>query len=232
VLVGMGVEYYWDFYNETRFGRYLTQVESEFILPIAARADVHRILDLGGGSGRLSLFFRRMGKEVILLEKSVEAISAGGKAMLEGIQYVRSDANLGICLKDQVVDCVISIQFMSYFAADQRQFLFSEVSRVTRRGGYFQFNFINQRSYKSKLKRLLNLRPTVSSFSASLSAILVELQGTWDVEEIRGYNYLPYRRSSNNVLIPLCGILETSLRLRERVSVAPWILVRARRRFD
>jgi len=60
-----------------------------------------------------------------------------------------------------------------------------------------------------------------------VSEILGELRDTWNIEEVIGYNYLPFLRSSNNVLIPLFKRMEKWLGLRKKTSAAPWVLVRA-----
>ena len=82
--------YLWDLAHPSgygnRMGRYRTQVELEFLfrhLP-AARS---RVLDVGGGSGRLGAVMSARGHEVTLLDKNPQALAlAAGKGLARTVQ--------------------------------------------------------------------------------------------------------------------------------------------------
>ncbi len=227
-------EYKWDIKNNSRMGRYLTDLESCFVRhALNSCPNVHLILDVGGGSGRLALPLAEGGYRVIVTESDVRPLSTirHTNQIIEAI-LVGSRSK---CLpfRSSSVDCIIAIQIPFL---NQPWFL-SECCRVLAPHGFVIFNTANAHSYKGFLLRLqTRLCPRVcraqtrNAYTVSIPDImrLVESHGL-QIEEMVGYNWLPAQRASDARWIPLTASIEHHLGLRRLTHTSPWVLLKARK---
>ncbi len=83
------------------------------------------------------------------------------------------------------------------------------------------------------MKRIYKNRPSweeryylegVNDYRRKLDEAGFEIEGCW------GYRWLPFRRESNNRLIPALAFLEKTLLLNRLTHVSPWLFFAARKR--
>ena len=71
--------YYWDEYNNTSLGKYLDFVEKSFYYNSVVINNIVNVLDVGGGSGRISIPLVEKSKIINIIENDRNAIINGLK---------------------------------------------------------------------------------------------------------------------------------------------------------
>lgn len=116
-------------------------------------ASIKKMLELGCGQGRDTLFFASKGIEVSALDCSMVAIEgliklAKEKNLLSNIRASVYDVKGVIPFRNEEFDVVYSHMFFSMrFTWEDLKFMFQEIRRVLRSGG---FNFFSVRNHKDK----------------------------------------------------------------------------------
>jgi len=114
---------------------------------------VKRILELGCGQGRDTLFFASKGIEITALDYSKVAIDgliklAQEKNLLSNIHASVYDVKGVIPFRNEEFDALYSHMFFSMrFTWDDLKFMFQEIKRVLKSGG---FNFFSVRDHNDK----------------------------------------------------------------------------------
>jgi SAM-dependent methyltransferase len=134
-------------YDERLTGTPLLGIDIPFVLGHCRPAG--RILDLGCGTGRLSIAVAREGYQPLAIDLSPEMLNVlGEKARAAGVDIPRLCANLAElgCLDDQTFDyaaCLFSTLGM-IAGADARRAFLAHVSRILRPGGVFVLHVHNR----------------------------------------------------------------------------------------
>jgi len=124
--------FFWDNYHDTSMGRYLGQRENAFIRRVlGVAAQPRRLLDVGCGSGQMTLPLHDAGLNVIGLDMDPVALAAFRRRCDAG-PLVRGDAQR-LPFADGRFDCVVGIECLQYF--DHRWFL-QGCNRVLGDGGF------------------------------------------------------------------------------------------------
>lgn len=125
-------------------------------------ARIHRsngLLDVGGGFGRLAKFCSRFTNKITLLDPSQRNLSEA-KTFLRrerGITLKQGIAE-SLPFKDSSFSTVLCVRVLHHIPDPGK--CISELSRVTRPGGYLILEFANKLNFKSLLKHALS--PTTS----------------------------------------------------------------------
>jgi SAM-dependent methyltransferase len=219
--------YYWDSVRDTTVGRYLSQREYAFISSIVrAGAQPRRMLDVGCGSGRMTLPLHAAGLDVIGLDIDPVALAAFQRRSA-AISLVRG-STLDLPFAANSFDCVICIQSFDYF--DHRQFL-RELGRVLDTGGLLIFDMLNRRSYKWPLKRLMGRTLDLPSAALNYHEVLGSMvDHGFDLQGVSGYNWIPFGRDSDSAFVGPVAVVEQMLRLDRCYGISPKILVAARKK--
>ena len=105
---------------------------------------VKRILELGCGQGRDSIFFASNNIDVVAIDSSQVAVDALSKIVKEKHLSIRSmihNANNGIPFDESYFDAVYSHMFFNMrFSADKLNHLFAQVNRVLNNNGLNLFS--------------------------------------------------------------------------------------------
>ena len=223
---GAGEEFYWDRYRDTTLGRYLFEREHRFIRRALSRDRGRRtLLDLGCGSGRLTLPLRGAGHDVVGLDLSSVALAAFRRRS-RTVPLVQADS-ARLPLRDAAVDGVIAIQSLDY--VEHRAFM-GECSRVLRPGGLLIFDALNRRSYKWHLKNRVGRQLELPSAELDYCEVLrAAVRHGFEILDISGYNWVPFTRHSDSGLVRAAAFVESALRLDRFYQISPKILVAARR---
>jgi SAM-dependent methyltransferase len=210
-------ETHWEKAAKTRMGKYLTQVETNFIQNALNLTQLHVIMDVGAEAGRFSQ-----------LNTSAETISIdidpyGLKRLKQktsNIKVIQADARK-IPLKNEVLDATTMIEVLDYIPElDQA---FSEAFRTLKPDAMLIVSFGNKSSLKAKLRRLGG-----KSYQHAYDNVTEAIKKAgFEIKKKTGYNWLLFGRMSQNPLIPFLTTMEQLIGLRRIPSQSPWVIVHA-----
>jgi ubiquinone/menaquinone biosynthesis C-methylase UbiE len=218
--------FHWDRFRDTTMGRYLLRHEQAFLQRCLNHSnEVRRILDVCCGSGRMTLPLHKLGYQVTGIDVDPAALSRLRQHSSD-IPLTLGDA-VHLPYQDSSFDLVIATQCIDYLP--YRQAL-DEFWRVLSPGGLLIFDALNRHSYKWYGKNVSRRSLALPSANLCYSELLADLvNGGYVVESTRGYNWLPFVRTSNSRLIPLAGVAERVLQLPHLSRISPKILIAARK---
>jgi SAM-dependent methyltransferase len=221
--------FYWDHYNDTTVGRYLFRREYAFINHYLR--DVPRsssLLEIGCGSGRLTLPLHQAGFQVVGLDRNPVALAAF-KRRSGAVSLVMGDA-AQLPFASNSFHCILAIQCFHYFT-DPGGFL-QQCYRALRNDGLLIFQSLNASSYKSAVKRLFSITEGIGpAGNLSCREVLDMTIGCgFGIQGISGYNWAPFTRNSDNALVGAAAVAEQLLRLDRYPDRSPWVLIAAKKR--
>ena len=219
--------FYWDQFRDTTVGRYLFGREYAFISRVLGRGTCARtVLDLGCGSGRLTVPLRNAGHHVVGVDLSLVALRAFRRRS-RGIPLVQGDTS-NLPFADGSFDGVVAIQTLEFVEVSA---FMRQCGRVLRPGGLLIFDALNRRSYKWHLKNRVGRRLELPSADLDYRDVLrAVIHHELEILAVSGYNWLPFTRHSNSRLVRAAALVESTLRLDRYYRISPKILVAARRR--
>ena len=212
-------EMFWETAVRTKVGKYLTDIETHFVLNAVEPLQPQMILDIGAGAGKFSLLTAKSNITVV----SIDIVSYGLKRLQlknPDVQVIKADARK-IPLKDELFDAIIMIEVLDYIPElDQ---VFTDCKRTLKKEASFVFSFGNKASLKQKLRQLKG-----KSYLHSYKSVMKNLsKTTFKIIKKQGYNWLPFGRTSQNPLVPLFAFTEKIFGLRRLPSLSPWVIVHA-----
>lgn len=221
--------FYWDRYRDNTLDRYLLQRELSFIRRFVEGATpAGHLLEVGCGSGRVSLPLHAAGHRVIGIDKDAGALATFAKRS-NAFPLLEGDGQ-HLPFAGGSFDYVVAVQCFHYF--EHRRFL-QECHRILRDSGLLIFQSLNRCSYKGTLKGLLGGSNGIGPSGALLSSLEVMhliSKCNFDIQAVSGYNWVPLTRSSNSALVSAAALLEKTFKLHRLYSISPWILVSARKK--
>lgn len=216
--------YLWDQNNPTgyfnRMGFYKTKVELDFILTHVLKKDSH-ILDLGGGSGRFAIPLMKLGHDVTVVDLDNDAIQL---CKARGVEkaYCNDIRNINLPL----FDVVLAIEL---FLVTTPQDVMNVVNNQLKENGIFIFVATNKLSWRYKLHSLRKKKTkNLGEFSLSEYKDMITNKG-FEIIDIKGFNWMPFRVNSNSILIPFFTLIESLFRLNKWLGQSPWLLFACRK---
>jgi 2-polyprenyl-3-methyl-5-hydroxy-6-metoxy-1,4-benzoquinol methylase len=213
------MKYLWDENNpkgySNRSGFYKTKKEYQFIRSHISNPK-NTILDMGGGSGRFALPLIRSGFDVTVVDLNPDAIEL---CKQKGITKsfccdIREFQSAGY-------DIVLAIELFLVTAPEE---VFKLSYQYLLDNGLFIFVGTNKNSWRYKLH---NFRKDRSKNYGELSLkeykFLVANNG-FEIIDIKGFNWMPFKVNSNNLLIPFFSQIESITRLGKWLNQSPWLL--------
>jgi len=227
-------------YMETKshMGDYLHHVESQFIAKCLQKTEgVHRILDVGGGYGRLAIPLRKKGYQVTVTEVRPLPLHRLKVHAPQSDGILTGDRACDWPVKDAAMDCILAIQV----PVVEFDWFWSECRRVLKPDGSVIFTATNHTSFKGLYHKLGDkLRPILlhlgvsqwkfqAYYSMSTSTVIqtFEAEG-FQLRHALGYGWLPAGRDSNLSLIPLFARAEQMLNLGKFIFQSPWVIFEVR----
>jgi 2-polyprenyl-3-methyl-5-hydroxy-6-metoxy-1,4-benzoquinol methylase len=221
-------------------GAYLFAAEMEFVERSLAEEGPgcpSVLLDVGGGSGRLAVPLASRGYRAVVLEADALPLQWLRRQRPDHPAVLTDPHAESWPILTESVDCVLAMEVPMVACA----WFWAECRRVLREGGILVVCTTNRHSYKGMVYRLRPLlrsllrkrwkdgrdAPDFYPFSAADALALMRAHGL-ACEHIRGLNWLPARRSSDSVVVPLWAALERVLGLRRLGHHSPWVLLKAR----
>jgi SAM-dependent methyltransferase len=221
---------FWEKANATRWGNYLASHEESmvaFARTLAPQVGGH-VLDIGCGEGRWSGPLLRSGWRATCLDIDPVALArfesrhAGARCICTApgdTRFPVEDASVDLILCVEVAEVLESAWFPV------------EANRMLAPGGLIFGVFYNRNSLRGVFRSLAD--------RASGSRTFYRIgYGAWrrrlrsngiEIVKSEGICWFPFRRSSNNPLIPFFTGLERTLQLNRAVGLSPWVLFVARR---
>lgn len=214
-----GRPYLWDADNPlgyaNRVGRYRTRIEADFLLRQVG-VSPQRVLDLGGGSGRLGGLLAARGHHVTLIDKDPEAIALAGK---QGIQ--RAVVGDLADFPEGGFDCAVCMEVMEYFQDCEP--VLARADQSLKAGGTFVFCFINSRSWRFRLRGWKNGAYTAHAFAMEEVERSLKRHG-FEIAERRGFQWSLAATGSDSLLVDFSALVEKSLGLHHWLAQSPWLL--------
>jgi ubiquinone/menaquinone biosynthesis C-methylase UbiE len=214
-------ETHWEKAAKTKMGKYLTRVETSFILKEIDTSKLNLVIDVGAEAGRFSLLTANANVSVIGID--IDSYSLRRlKQKNDGIPVIQADARK-IPLKDGTFDAVLMIEVLDYIP--QTNEALTECNRILKPKSSLILSFGNQSSAKAKLRQLKG-----KTYMHSYDQVIRTLRDSgFAVFSKTGYNWIPLGRISESPLIPFLAGLEKIFGLRKIPSLSPWVIVHAKK---
>jgi len=210
-------ETHWEKAAKTRMGKYLTQVETNFIQNALDFSKLNVIMDVGAEAGR----FSQLNSNAETISIDIDAYGLKRlKQKAPNTHVIQADARK-IPLKNDVLDATTMIEVLDYIPElDQA---FSEAYRTLKTDATLIVSFGNKSSLKAKLRRLSG-----KSYQHAYKNVTQALTKTgFKIKKKTGYNWLLFGRMSQNPTIPFLTTMERLIGLRRIPSQSPWVIVHA-----
>ena len=107
----------------------------------------YKVLDLGCGTGRHSIFLSKKGHDVYALDKSKIAIEKLKQENLENIKLFNQKFSQGLFKKD-LFDVVLSIMVLHHAPVREIHKNFNAIKSILNKGGYFIFSVISVEDHR------------------------------------------------------------------------------------
>lgn len=219
--------YKWNMLRDAKMGQYLFQQEYTFIRRhLDDSTQVVPMLEVGCGSGLITQPLHSEGYRIIGMDLDPIALDVFWTETHD-IPLFRGNA-VQLPFAANSIGTIIAIQTLEYI---DYQLFFQECNRLMKNGGLLIFDAINRSSYKWYLKKLSGR--SLDTPSSNLSAREILGAGTannFEIQEVHGYNWVPFVRESNNMMIKPLAEVERRLHLRKYYRISPKILVALRKR--
>jgi len=210
-------ETHWEKAAKTRMGKYLTQIETDFIFQTIDSQKTHAVMDVGAEAGRFSL--KAADNRVTVVGIDIDAYSLKRlKQKNKVVALVQADARR-IPLQNEAFDAVFMIEVLDYIA-ELSQTL-EECFRILKSNSPLVLSFGNQSSMKAKLRGLRGK----SYMHAYKEVMQCLLRTGFTVTKKTGYSWVPFGRSSDSRLVSFMAGLERVFGLRRIPSLSPWVIV-------
>jgi ubiquinone/menaquinone biosynthesis C-methylase UbiE len=200
-------------------GKYLTQVETNFVLNSLDSSHINVILDVGAEAGRFSQLPATENALVVGLDLDSHSLTRL-KLKNKHVHVIQADARK-IPLQDETFDAILMIEVLDYIPETDE--VFTECHRTLKSNAPLILTFGNKSSFKSKLRELRG-----KPYSHSYGTVMLSLvKAGFRVKGKIGYNWLPFGRMSENRLVPWLAATERIFALRKAPRLSPWIIVHA-----
>jgi ubiquinone/menaquinone biosynthesis C-methylase UbiE len=218
ISLDLSVETHWETAAKTKMGKYLTNLETDFInKSIMFGRENLTVMDVGAEAGRFSLIASTHNATVVSVDVDSYALKRL-KLKDKQINIIQADARK-LPLRDGLFDVVFMIEVLDYVSDLQEAFL--ECKRTLKTNASSILSFGNKSSLKAKLKSIRG-----KSYRHSYREVIKCLSETgFTMNKKTGYSWLPFGRTSQNQLIPILAGVERFLGLRRIVRFSPWVIM-------
>jgi ubiquinone/menaquinone biosynthesis C-methylase UbiE len=214
----LSVETHWEMAAKTKMGKYLTDLETDFISKsIDLSKENISVMDVGAEAGRFSLYAANTKANVVSVDVNSYALKRL-KLKNKQVNIIQADARY-LPLRDEVFDVVFMIEVLDYIP-ELCQAL-SECKRTLKPNSSSILSFGNKSSLKAKLKAMQGKSYRHSYKEALQCLSLTELT----VKRKMGYSWLPFGRTSQSGLVPVLASFERIFGFRRVVRFSPWVII-------
>jgi len=214
----LSAETHWEKAAKTRMGKYLTNLETDFISKSINLAQENiTVMDVGAEAGRFSLLAANSKATVVSLDVDSYSLKRL-KLKTKQVNVIQADARK-LPLKDEVFDAVFMIEVLDYIP--ELETALAECKRTLRSNASSILSFGNKSSLKAKLKAMQG-----KSYRHSYRKVMQCLSKTgFNVKKKTGYSWLPFGRTSENRFVPVLAGIERFIGLRRVPRFSPWVIL-------
>jgi ubiquinone/menaquinone biosynthesis C-methylase UbiE len=212
-------ETHWEKAAKTRMGKYLTRLETDFLLNSVDPSKTSMVIDVGAEAGRFSLIAANSNITVIGID--IDSYSLRRlKQKNKDVTVIQADARK-IPLKEGTFDAVFMIEVLDYIP--ELTETLDECCRILKSDSPLVLSFGNQSSFKAKLRALKG-----KSYMHSYGNVMRSLLKTgFTVNAKMGYSWVPLGRTSQSRLVSFLASAEKLFGLRHIPSLSPWVILQA-----
>jgi ubiquinone/menaquinone biosynthesis C-methylase UbiE len=173
----------------------------------------HRVLDMGGGSGRFGAMLAMRGHHVTLIDKNPQAVALAKKrGVQQAIVCDISDFQQG------GFDGAVCMEVLQYF--EKCDSVISKAAAALKPGGTFIFCITNSQSWRFRLRNLKSNNSTVHAFS--MREIELSLRAhEFEVVGRKGFQWSLAQTGSDSRLVDASVWIEKRLGLQNWLSSKP-----------
>lgn len=180
------IPYHWSLQG---FYRYLHELKFSYCAEFFSLND--RVLDCGGGDGKIAALAAPRVREVIVTDVNPRAL-AFGRMLTEGIPNIRFQETAGVLLpfSDAAFDKALMIEVIEHISPHEAAPFIQEVARVLKPGGTLFLTTPNRRDLRSRIwgERAVTIKHPHEYTVAELTKLL---ESNFSVREIRGIYLTP-----------------------------------------
>lgn len=214
----LSVETHWEFAAKTRMGKYLTNIETDFISKSLDLSQENiTVMDVGAEAGRFSLLAANNKATVVSVDVNSYALKRL-KLKNREVNIIQADAR-HLPLKDEVFDVVFMIEVLDYIPELEQAL--TECKRALKPNASCILSFGNKSSLKANLKAMQG-KSYRHSYKEAMQCLS---KAEFIVRKKKGYSWLPFGRTSQSSLVPFLAGLERFFGLRRVVRFSPWVII-------
>lgn len=204
------MSYYWEEVDKKRFGKSLKWFERRIFAQVIGKRPIQSCLDVGGGAGHK---FPVDCEDYTLVEMEPAAIAIF-RDRYPGGHFIEGDFltfNF-----EKKYDLILMIQLSTGAKCIRK--MVTKAYSLLRKDGLMLFTTTNKNSYKGLLySKGYGYQESYSALKKFLEAL-----GASSISYY-GYGWLPFRRDSDSILIPLLKWID--IVIGRFVSLSPWLLI-------
>ena len=208
-------------------GRYKTRRQLEFIIDQLPPGRA-RILDIGGGAGRLAIPLAELGHELTVMDLSAEALELLRSRAGSAVATVHCD--LSSFSSADAFDVALVIDTLKYMSTMSLSEIFLKLNSLLSPGGMLCVAEINRGSWRNRISELVGRRrgqayniATVDEYRAALA------DAHFSTTRVFGYLWMPLVFNSDSRLVRLFARAEAAMRLGCWARQSPWLLIAAQK---
>jgi len=216
--VDLSVETHWEKAAKTRMGKYLTNLETDFISKSIDLSQKNiTVMDVGAEAGRFSLLADNSKATVVSVDVNSYALKRL-KLKTKQVNIIQADAR-HLPLKEEVFDVVFMIEVLDYIPELEQAL--TECKRTLKPNASCILSFGNKSSLKAKLKAMQR-KPYRHSYKEVMHCLS---KTGFMVKTKTGYSWLLFGRTSQSGLVPVLAGVERTFGLRRVVKFSPWVIL-------
>ena len=214
----LSAETHWEMAAKTRMGKYLTNLETDFISKaVNLKQENITVMDVGAEAGRFSVLAANSKATVVSLDLDSYSLRRL-KLKNKQVNVIQADARK-LPLKDGIFDLLFMIEVLDYIP--ELDTAFAECKRTLKPEASCILSFGNKSSFKAKLKAVQG-KPYRHSYR---EVMLYLSKSGLTVKAKAGYSWMLFGRTSQSRLVPVFAGFERMLGLRRVVRFSPWVIV-------
>jgi SAM-dependent methyltransferase len=220
---------YWESTAETRWGRYVTQLEHEALMTVASEFAQPGVgLEIGCEGGRWCRMLADLGWQMTATDVNASAVRMCQERN-PAVNCIVVDPNdKTFPAATESIDLLVC---MEVEAVTNSEWFFDEAARVLRTGGRLVGTHSNLLSWRGAIGKLRStVRGSYEFYATTYGHFRHALINRgFTISEEQGCCWPPFERDSNSRAIPAAVAIEQALGLRRLPAISPWIVYRATR---
>lgn len=211
-------------------GMYKTERQLSFIQRFLGR-DSMKILDIGGGGGRLAIPIANLGHRLTVIDISQEALTLLRKRTHNTVEAIHAD--ILSFEYTEPFDVAIAVDTLKYVSSRSLTDTFKTINSFLKINGLLIMADINKNSWRNHLSSLLGRRRhhkyNIESPHGYKDALTT---AGFEIVSISGFLWMPFGFNSNSPFVHTFKRVEDALHLGSWIRQSPWLLIAARKAND